>query len=108
MGNWIIFVVGLLINQLVNVTKHYTHILKHYFPQMNAVKVGKSMLQRCTLKQTLDFSLISFNKSYTYFTSRLHQDALIHVIVSTKIRFLAVTHFSQLEHTDTKKVKQRF
>ena len=75
---------------------------------MNAVKVAKSMLQRCTLKQTFDFSRISFNKSYTYLTSRLHQDALIRVIVSTKIRLLAVTHFSKLEHRDTKKVKQRF
>ena len=49
METWVIFVVWLLINWLVNVGETFTDILKHYFLQTNAVKFAKCMLLRTTL-----------------------------------------------------------
>ena len=43
MGTWVIFVVWLLINQLVYVTKTFADILKHYFLQTNVIKLEKCM-----------------------------------------------------------------
>ena len=44
METLVIFVVWLLSNQLVNVAKTFTDVLKYYFLQMNAVKFMKCML----------------------------------------------------------------
>ena len=38
MGTWVIFVLYLLINQLVNVAETFTHIFEHYFFQSNIIK----------------------------------------------------------------------
>ena len=41
---WVIFVMWLLINRMVNVTETFTDILKHCFLQMNVVKLAMCML----------------------------------------------------------------
>ena len=44
MGIWVIFVVWLLINRLMNVAETFTDILKYNFLQMNATGFAKYML----------------------------------------------------------------
>ena len=44
MGTWVIFVVWLLINWVVNIAGTFTDILKHYIFHTSAAKFVKRML----------------------------------------------------------------
>ena len=60
MGTWIMFVVWLFINWLVNVVETFTGILKYYFLQMNAAKFVKCILKRTTLNSAENSDNSSF------------------------------------------------